>query len=188
MKGTALALLLPAAAAAQPHDDVATMDRQVRSGQHVIVTVDDGQRLKGRVASIEESGLTLLVDDENGKRLVTLPGSSVATVRKNDTLLNGFLIGLGAGLVGAEVWIYSMCGPPGYDIECRAIATPIGWAAFGGGGVAIGTLIDKFSTKLLYSASGKGGDARATGPGIRQLHVQPIVGRQAKGLRVSVVF
>lgn len=188
MKGSVLALLLPAAAAAQPPADLDTIDHRVTSGQQVIVTVDDGNRVKGRVTSIERSGLTLLVQDENGKHAVTLPASGITTIRKNDSLLNGFLIGLGAGLVGAEAWIYSMCGPPGYDVECRAIATPVGWAAIGGGGVAIGTLIDKFSTKLLYRASSHAGAQRATAFGARALIVQPLIGREAPGLKVSVTF
>ena len=172
-----LAGLLPTAAAAQPPGDGDAMDRQVKSGQQVVVTELGGHRLKGRVTGVDPSTLTLLVEEGFDERSVTLTPSSIEAIRKSDSLLNGFLIGLGAGLVGGEVWIYSMCGPRGYDAECRSIATPIGWAAFGGGGAAIGAVIDRFSTKLLYSA-----------PGSASLHVQPLLGSQAQGLRVSVTF
>lgn len=183
-----LALLLPVVADAQPPADPDAMDRQVKSGQHVVVTEFDGQRVKGRVTSVDGSTLTLLVEEGFDKRVVPVNTATIATVRKSDSLLNGFLIGLGTGLVGGEVWIYGMCGPPGYDIECRGIATPIGWGVFGGGGAAIGTLIDKFSTKLLYSAQRNTGDSRATHVGARALHVQPLIGRDAQGLRVSLTF
>ena len=172
----AMALLLPAGAAAQPSGDPA-MDGHVKVGQHVVVTEFGGRRVKGRVMNVDALALTLLVEEDFEERPVSLTPSTISTIRKNDTLLNGFLIGLGSGLVGGEVWIYSMCGPPGYDAECRSIATPIGWAAFGGGGAVIGTLIDKFSTKLLYSASSNA-----------SLHVQPLLGRQVQGLRVSLTF
>jgi hypothetical protein len=172
----AMALLLPAVAAAQPSGDPA-MNGHVKVGQHVVVTGFDGDRVKGRVMNVDGAALIMLVDEGFDRRAVTVPTSTIATIRKSDSLLNGFLIGLGSGLVGGEVWIYSMCGPPGYDTECRSIATPIGWAAFGGGGAVIGTLIDKFSTKLLYSASSNA-----------SLHVQPLLGRQVQGLRVSLTF
>ena len=187
-KGWALMLLLPGAAAAQPSDALEAMDLQVKSGQHVVITEFDGHRVKGRVTTVGESALTLLVVDGFDERPVTLDASTVATIRRNDSLLNGFLIGLGSGLVGGEVWIYGMCGPPGYDAECRGIATPIGWAVFGGGGAAIGTLIDKFSTKLLYRAPLHASHLCGTRFGARALHLQPLLGSDMQGLRVSLTF
>ena len=177
--GCVLALLLPAAAAAQsPAEGFDTIDRQLKPGQHVVVTEFGGRRVKGRITGVDRSGLTLLIDEGFDERSLTLTQATISTVRKSDSLLNGFLIGLGAGLVGGEVWVYNVCGPRGYDDECRAIATPIGGAAFGGGGAAIGTLIDKFSTRLLYRAP----SSRA------RLHLQPMLGESTQGLRLSLTF
>ena len=185
--GICVSALLPGIAAAQPVDDSA-IDTLVRSGQHVLVTNLDGHRVKGRVTTIDASTMTLLVEEGFDDRAVTLATSTIATVRKSDSLLNGFLIGLGSGLVAGEVWIYSMCGPPGYDAECRGIATPIGWAVFGGSGVAIGTLIDKFSTKLLYRAPDDARHPRAALHDVPKLRVQPLLTPGAQGVRVSVAF
>ena len=177
--GWMLALLLPAAAAAQSlPDGFDPIDLQLKPGQHVVVTEFGGHRVKGRVTGVDRSRLTLLIDEGFDERSLTLTPTTISTIRKSDSLLNGFLLGLGAGLVSGEVWVHNVCGPRGYDDECRAIATPIGWAAFGGGGAVIGTLIDKFSTKVLYRAP----NSRAS------LQVQPVLGKTTQGLRLSVSF
>jgi hypothetical protein len=177
MLSLVLALLIAPAAAAQRLSDLDDMDRQVTCGQQVVVTESNGQRVKGRVTGVDGSTLTLLVDEGFDQRSVTLTTRTISTIREKDSLLNGLLIGLGSGLVGAEVWIYRMCGPPGYDPECRSIATAIGWAAFGGGGAVIGTLIDKFTMKVIYSS-----------PHRARLHVQPMLGARTQGLRLSLTF
>jgi hypothetical protein len=178
--GWILTLALPGIAAAQsPPGGFDTLDRQLAPGQQVIVTEADGRRrLKGRLLDLDDARLTLLVDEGFDERSVTVSAANVSTVRRNDSLLNGFLIGLGIGLGSGEMWVHSVCGRRGYDEECRAIATPIGWAAFGGGGAVIGTLVDKFTTRLVYRAT----DGRAT------LRVQPVVGRTQQGVRVSLSF
>lgn len=177
--GWILTLAIPATAAAQSTTGTFdTLERQLKPGDQVIITEAGGRRVKGRLLGVDGTSLELLVDEGYDERSLTLPSANVSTVRRNDSLLNGFLIGLGAGLAGGEIWVYNVCGPRGYDDECRAIATPIGWAAFGGGGAVIGTLIDKFTTRLLYKAP----DGRAS------LHVQPIVAKTQQGLRVSWSF
>jgi hypothetical protein len=177
--GWILTFALPAIAAGQsPAGSFDTLDQQLKPGQQVIVTEAGGRRAKGRLLDVDGTGLTLLVDEGYDERSLTISAANVSTIRKNDSLLNGFLIGLGAGLAGGEIWVYNVCGPRGYDDECRAIATPIGWAAFGGGGAVIGTLIDKFTTRLVYQAP----DGRA------RLHVRPVVARTQQGVRVSWSF
>jgi hypothetical protein len=177
--GAAL-LLTPTVVLAQaPAATFAEMPRVLETGRTVVVTDSDGRRTKGRVAEITPSSLTLLVRDSWGmERRQLFPESGVRAINRSDSIWNGLLIGLGAGIVASEVFVRQNCGPRGHDDECAAIVTAIGVVTFVPGGATVGALIDKFTgNDLLYRAG-----PRST------LSIAPIVGRATGGVAVSLRF
>src|SRR5688500_11869267 len=77
----------------------------VRPGDTVTVTPDSGTPFSGKISSLSSSGLTLLV----GKELRAVQENDVATIRhrrRQDSLSNGALWGLGAGAAAG----FSTCG------------------------------------------------------------------------------
>ena len=94
------------------------------------------------------------------------------TVREPDSLLNGALIGAGAG-VASHLLICRTMEP--WDVCRNDVGPMLKFAAIGAG---VGAGIDAlFRRKVYQSASG------AT-----QIHAAPLIGTRAKGLRLSVSF
>src|SRR5687768_16623083 len=113
-------LFVPVAASAQAvPSSFAVLPGTLEPNQTVIVTDVAGRRTKGVVLDLNESFVTLRVGDRwaGGERRRFDEGG-VASIRRTDSIWNGLLIGLGAGLVASEVWRRSECGPRGYDNEC----------------------------------------------------------------------
>jgi len=85
-----------AAAEAQPVSSVADLWMRVKSGDKVFVKDGSGEETAGVFAKVSDSTLSLLVDGQ-------LRDVSVADVRevatRDDSLMNGFLIGAGIGAV-----------------------------------------------------------------------------------------
>ena len=114
--------------------------------------------------------------------LFTLSTSAVASaqtpqqggvaVRQSDSLLNGALIGAGAG-VASMLFICTRMEP------LRNCGDDFGTlATFGAIGAGVGMGIDALIRKTVYrSASGS-----------TELHATPIIGRRAKGIRLAVRF
>jgi hypothetical protein len=100
------------------------------------------------------------------------PQQGGVAVRQSDSLLNGALIGAGAG-VASVLFICRQMEP--WHICLDDVETMVKFGAIGAGiGIGVDALIRK---KIYQSASG------AT-----EVHAGPIVGRRAKGLRFSVRF
>jgi hypothetical protein len=100
------------------------------------------------------------------------PQQGGVAVRESDSLLNGALIGAGAG-VASVLFICTRMEP------LRNCADDFGTlAAFGALGAGIGIGVDALVRKTVYR----------TASGATELHAAPIIGRRAKGLRLSVVF
>ena len=173
-------LLTPMLAFAQtPATTFADVPRVLETGRKVVVTEADGRRTKGRVAEITPSSIALLVRDEWGtERRQVFSDGGIRTINRTDSVWNGLLIGLGAGIVASEVFVRQNCGPRGYDNECAAIVTAVGWVTFVPGGATVGALIDKFTgNDLLYRAvSGS------------TFSIAPIVGPTIGGVAVSLRF
>ena len=95
-----------------------------------------------------------------------------AQTRQSDSLLNGALIGAGAG-VATHLLVCRTMEP--WEV-CRNDFGPM--ATFGALGAGIGIGIDALIRKTIYqSASGD-----------TEVHATPIIGRRAKGMRFSVRF
>ena len=100
------------------------------------------------------------------------PQTAGVTVRESDSLINGALIGAGAGVASGLVFCTLMepwenCNDDfGSMMKVGAI------------GAGIGMGIDALIRKKVYQ----------TASGETEVHAAPIIGRRAKGLRLSVRF
>ena len=100
------------------------------------------------------------------------PQKSTVTVRQSDSLLNGALIGAGAGVASGLV-LCSMMEPWS---NCRDDFGSM--FKIGAIGAGIGMGIDALIRKKVYQ----------TATGAAEVHTAPIIGRRAQGLQVSVRF
>ncbi len=99
-------------------------------------------------------------------------GGGTVAVRQSDSLLNGALIGAGAG-VASVLFICRQMEP--WDVCLNDVGT---MAKFGALGAGIGMGIDALIRAKVYQSAS----------GAAVVHAAPIVGRRAKGLRFSVRF
>jgi hypothetical protein len=100
------------------------------------------------------------------------PQATAVTVRQSDSLLNGALIGAGAG-VASVLFICRQMEP--WNVCLNDVGTMVKFGALGAGiGIGVDAL---FRTKVYQSASGAA-----------EVHAAPILGRRAKGLRFAVKF
>jgi hypothetical protein len=100
------------------------------------------------------------------------PQQGRVAVRESDSLLNGALIGAGAG-VASVLFICKQMEP--WDVCLNDVGT---MAKFGALGAGIGMGVDALIRKKVYqSASGD-----------TVVHAAPFIGRRAKGLSLSVTF
>ena len=99
-------------------------------------------------------------------------GAGTVPVRQSDSLLNGALIGAGAG-VASVLFICRQMEP--WRVCLDDVGTLVKFGALGAGiGMGVDALI---RAKVYQSASGAA-----------EVHAAPIFGRRAKGLRFSVKF
>jgi preprotein translocase subunit YajC len=168
--------LFPAVAAAQrmaTFDDISLV---VEPGQRVAVKDIGGATTRGSILEVTPAAITLRI---GGSRTRTFDRATVSEVRRSDRLWNGLLIGAAAGFIGTEIWSYSLCGPRGYDDECAAIVTGVGWLTFVPGGMAVGALVDKaIGTQLIYAQRPRG----------TSIYVAPAVSPSRLGLTARVSF
>lgn len=102
--------------------------------------------------------------------ILTVSTASAQT-RQSDSLLNGALIGAGAG-VAAELLVCRTMEP--WDVCRNDVGTMVKFGALGAG---IGMGIDALFRKTVFTtASGN------------EVHAAPSIGRRAKGMRFSVRF
>jgi hypothetical protein len=100
------------------------------------------------------------------------PRAGGVTVRESDSLLNGALIGAGVG-VASGLFLCTRTEPWS---NCRDDVGPM--IKIGAIGAGIGMGIDALIRKKIYQSAS----------GATEVHAAPIVGRRAKGLRLSVMF
>lgn len=106
--------------------------------------------------------------------LFSASAASVASAqtRQSDALLNGALIGAGAG-VATHLFVCRTMEP--WEV-CRNDFGPM--ATFGAIGAGIGIGVDALIRKTIYQSPS----------GETEVHATPIIGRRAKGMRFSVRF
>ena len=116
--------------------------------------------------------LILFISSASSVATAQTPQAGATNVRESDSLLNGALIGAGAG-VASGLFLCTLTEP---WRNCRDDFGPM--AKIGAIGAGIGMGVDALIRKRIYrSASGAG-----------EVHVAPILGRRAKGVWLSVRF
>jgi len=176
LAAVSLLLAFALAAAQEPVRDFSQLNTRLRPGDSIWVTDAQGREAKGRILSLSTEELTL---EGGSRRSFGAPDVSTIQIRRNDSLGNGALIGLGVGggltLVACLVSVES--GDAGW---CAAAA-----AVYGGIGAGIGVGIDALipGKKILaYRAPGSTNAARA------RVRVVPVITPRVKGLAVSFGF
>jgi hypothetical protein len=174
------ACFLPSVAVAQAAvDTFDDIPRVLDVGRKVVVRGIDGHKTTGRVVEMTPTAFTIAIEDALGTvERELFPRDLVRSINRTDSLWNGLLIGLGTGIVGAELFVRGACGRRGYDDECAAIATGVAVVTFIPGGTIVGALIDKFTgDELIYRA-----------PPRSSLTIAPVVARRAGGIALSLRF
>lgn len=177
-----VATLLPRPAAAQGvAQSFDELQPVLAPGQLVVVTDDTGHTLKGRVESVSPS-LLALSDASPGSahRTWTFAEGAVREIRRTDSVLNGALIGLGAGAGAFWVGLRIRCGSP-LDEECVVNG---GWAILLGTvpvGAVLGAVVDSLvGRELVYRSPS--GSARAS------IGVSPWLGAGGVGMGAILRF
>ena len=173
----ALSLAAPAPCAAQePVRDFSQLNTRLRPGDSIWVTDAQGREVKGRILSLSTDEVTL---EGGSRRSFGAPDVSTIQLRRNDSLANGALIGLGVG--GGLTLVACLVSVDSSDAGWCAAAA----AVYGGIGAAIGVGIDALipGKKILaYRAPAAPGSAAA------RLSIAPVVTTRAKGVVVSFAF
>jgi hypothetical protein len=172
--GMALAatLMIPVSAHAQAAGSFDELQRIVKIGDTVVIHGETGRETKGTLTDV--SGASLVVGG------VSFDEAAVRRITRKDSVLNGVLLGLGGGAVGAWAFTRGNCGPAGDDPECSAIAGAVGVLAFVPSGLVVGWLIDRAINKTVFQSSV---------PGVQtSLAMSPIVTASARGVGMSVRF
>ncbi len=131
-------------------------------GDIVHVKDVDGRSVKGAIA--EASGTLLTIDDE--ERSIIVLADEVQTVERQDSVLNGVLLELTAGMAGTAAM--SRTGVCGEGAECFGYLLLAGL----GGGAAIGAGIDTLMHATLYRR-----------PDAARVRVSPLVSQDRIGAR-----
>src|SRR5688500_6008426 len=94
-----LCVPVPARAQAVP-GSFADLPDTLKPGQTVVVTVVGGGKTQGVVLDLHDSFMTLRLGDRwAGGARIRFDEGRVTTIRRTDSIWNGLLIGLGAGVV-----------------------------------------------------------------------------------------
>jgi hypothetical protein len=163
------------AAAQEPVRDFSQLNTRLRPGDTVWVTDAQGREVKGRIASLSSDALML---EGGGGRSFGSADVRTIELRRNDSLGNGALIGLGVGggltLVACLATVEA--GDQGWCAAAAAVYAGIG----AGIGVGIDALIP--GKKLVaFRAPGSAGAAA-------RLSFAPVITPRAKGVAVAFSF
>lgn len=184
---------LPSAASAQTAEPFSRLHRLLKAGDRVTVTDADGHRVKGTISEVTAATLSVDRQTRMGRPRDerTFSEGSLLQVERRDSLDNGTLIGLGAGIVMSWAFVRSQCGPPGRDPECAAYAGLLGYPTIVPIAAAIGAIVDaSYKTRVTLAP---GHAAAANGPRSRSnplasLALAPVVGARAGGVAMSMRF
>jgi len=145
-------------------------------GTIIRITDLSGAVVKGKLVELTPTSVRV----KAGRSVKELRESDIRAIdkRREDSVLNGALIGLGVGLAAGVVAAYGTCDHP--DSECEAIANAVFIPIGAGGGLAAGALIDagmhRFDTVFRARTSA------------RSWFWAPVVSGERKGVMVTVRF
>lgn len=169
-----MALLLTAhpALSAQTSEEMrSNVETILNPGTTVWITDSTGQEEKTRILGVS-GGILTTTSDDNVRRLRTTDIVRIRA-RRSDSVLNGALIGAAAA-IGAGLFLCRTTEP--WE-NCRDDIGPMLRIGALGAGIGIGVDALIRGRKTIYEAN----------PSTR-LHVAPMVGRHAGGLRFSLTF
>lgn len=183
--------LVPTVAAAQiVSDSLAGLEGKLKVGQIVVVTEETGRQITGKVAEVSASSLVLLrkerkvdargAEHEAWSARETLLEPTVRRIVHRDSLLNGTLSGLAAGV--ATFWIAlqtDSCAPFPYDL-CFNSHGIFPLLVYPTAGAIAGALIDAAFRKPLY--------IRPSVRSSRSVSVSPWVSTERTGISLSMRF
>jgi len=142
------------AQAQTPAQSFGELQRVLKPGQSVVVTDTAGRQSKGTVTDVDASSLTVDLSTKTygPRRTFTFRDNTVTTIARRDSLFNGTLIGVGAGILAFKLFDRQICHG---DPECSwNAAIPVGVPIFLPLGAALGALMDRdIGNQVLYQAS-----------------------------------
>ena len=146
----------------------------VRPDQTVYVTDVWGRRAKGKLDELRPGSILLT----QGSQTLRLAETDVSRIQRGDSLANGLLLGLGAGLAAAWIAPHLVCDLP--DDECAGIVFgAIGLPSIAAGAVT-GAVVDAANRKTVFQSAGPWGTAR--------IRVSPLIGGRRVGALATVRF
>ena len=146
----------------------------IRPKQTVYVTDVYGDRVKGRLGELRPGSLMLM----QGSRELRMAEADVTRIQRGDSIADGLLLGLGAGIAAAWIAPHFFCDLP--DDECAAIVfAAIGLPSIAGGAVT-GALVDAARKKTVFQFAGTRSAAR--------IQVSPVFGGRRAGALATIRF
>jgi hypothetical protein len=175
-----LLVSIPAALAAQaPARSLEELRSRPKAatGESVQVIDSAGTSIKGKIAEITTNSLTLTVD--GAPRIVNESLIKEIRYRPKDSLWNGTLIGIIAGLGVGWTMVATTCGD---DTECAFYAGVAFIPVSIGGGAAAGAIIDARMrrTEIIFKNPTVARSGRLT--------ISPILTKSNKGIRFAFSF
>ena len=162
---------------AQQNPPAATLsDTGLATGAIVRITDTRGALVQGRLIEVTPASIRV----KAGRSLKEVRAADVLQIerRREDSVLNGALIGLGVGFAAGVTAAYGACSHP--DSECEAIANALFIPIGAGAGLATGALLDRsmhsFDTVFRSRTSA------------RSWFWAPVVSKEQKGLTITVRF
>ncbi len=168
---TAVVLLATiGAAVAAEAQTASSLDTLVQSGELTIgdgIYVTDvlGQLIKGDITNLSSTGLTVTRGRENW----TLAVSEVKRIERQDSLVNGIMLGVAVGAIPSGFICLRF---PRECLYAFLYTTP--YMAIGAG---VGALVDSNIHKTLFQA-----------PGSARVAVSPMLAKEGLGARLSVTW
>ncbi len=156
------------------------LGKWLRLGDAVVVTEMDGRKASGRLTNLSAASMTIL----RGGTPIELPSASVraVSIRERDSLANGALIGLAAGMAFGAIALGAACHEDYYYRGSCAGLVLAGVGIYGAMGAGIGVGIDALTPgrKLLVYQRPAAASARVS--------VAPVMLPNRQGVVVRVVF
>ncbi|MCA1561868.1 MAG: hypothetical protein LC804_16915 [Acidobacteria bacterium] len=155
----------------------ADMEKHVPAGTTVYVTTSDGKEVKGKLATVSGSSMTVSLRDTSTR---DFSEADVARIRAKDPLWNGMLIG--AALNGFFTFALNDegCTAPSAAPDCKKVSRGAGAAIGAGIGAALGMGFDALHHQRVFRGT--------RSPRGASLFIAPVVTPNVAAVRVSSRF
>jgi hypothetical protein len=172
-----LIVLLPALAAAQePVKSFDQLNTRLKVGDTVWVTDAQGREVKGKIAGLTRSALTL---EGDAGRTLQVDVVRLITQRTGSRVWKGTLWGLAAGGAVSLGLVLASEGCEDDGVYTCAYGIPVAVGVGAGVGAIVGALTPG-KTLVVYRAPGASGSAH--------LSLAPVITRRTKGVAVAFSF